>query len=247
MYMYTGWGDGKEEGVTAHVYKEGIVRFAPQKYAIESEGDLSLERHLTFIMERRTGSASYKEASLRHVNNWSFADFAEWLSAEHKVDWDRYLWPRILTLLKASLVVVSPAVRIAMTEEVFLKKKIRCFELFGYDILIDEDMKPWLLEVNSKPGMYSAKNNKRARRLKSHRQLAPSTKLCSESNTGRRTKEGNYADREPENRHIDTSLDSESAHGALKSTMLDELFAFVPGAGNPYHRAGGSRGNWQQF
>lgn len=32
-----------------------------------------------------------------------------------------------------------------------LKKRKGCFEIFGYDFLIDEHFKPWLIEVNTNP------------------------------------------------------------------------------------------------
>jgi len=53
------------------------------------------------------------------------------------------LWSAIIDIILWSLVCVEDAI----------PYQPNSFELFGYDVLIDERLRPWLIEVNASPSM----------------------------------------------------------------------------------------------
>ena len=41
----------------------------------------------------------------------------------------------------------------AVSKKIYKTKDVLCFELFGYDFIIDNEFKPWILEINNNPGL----------------------------------------------------------------------------------------------
>lgn len=64
---------------------------------------------------------------------------------------DKFLFKQIEDIIIKTIISVEHIVHNAT--EMFLPFKNQCFELFGFDVLIDADLKPWLLEVNLSPAL----------------------------------------------------------------------------------------------
>jgi len=69
------------------------------------------------------------------------------------IDYDQ-IFDNIKDIIIKSLITIQPHVCNKLAKTGYQQNQ--CFDLFGFDILIDECMKPWLLEVNMSPSLSCA-------------------------------------------------------------------------------------------
>uniref|UniRef100_A0A1A7YVK7 Tubulin--tyrosine ligase-like protein 5 n=1 Tax=Iconisemion striatum TaxID=60296 RepID=A0A1A7YVK7_9TELE len=138
--------------VLIYVYEEGLARFATVKYDQTSTNIKNTFMHLTnYSLNKK--SSDYVSCDDPEVedygNKWSMSAVLRYLKQEGK---DTTLLMRQVEdlIIKA---VLSAELQIAAACKMFVPHKTNCFELYGFDVLIDSDLKPWLLEVNLSPSL----------------------------------------------------------------------------------------------
>jgi len=140
------------EPLRAYVYREGLTRFASSTYSTEDEHLNDAYRHLTnySINKKANNFVENQQANQDNVGHkWSFSAFNKHL--EHTGVNVELMWARIMDLCLKTLISVKPV--IAAETRRATAHSANCFELYGFDVLVDEELKPWLVEVNLSPSM----------------------------------------------------------------------------------------------
>ncbi|NWQ79984.1 TTLL5 polyglutamylase, partial [Columbina picui] len=135
-----------------YLYEEGLARFATVKYDQTSKNIKNQFMHLTnYSVNKKSGDyVSCDDPEVEdYGNKWSMSAILRYLKQEG----------RDTAALMASVedliikTVVSAELAIATACKTFLSHRGSCFELYGFDVLIDDTLKPWLLEVNLSPSL----------------------------------------------------------------------------------------------
>lgn len=137
------------EPLRVYIYDEGLVRFASVPYSKCVSTVSNKYMHLTNYsinkLAEADGVADCPVPKWRLSELWSHLEDCGFDSEKIRVDIDD-------VIIKAVIACEKP-IRDHMSKHITFG--FVCHELFGIDILLDENARPWLLEVNISPSLHS--------------------------------------------------------------------------------------------
>jgi len=133
-------------------FKQGFARFTNVKYSTDRDQMNNVEIHLTNVAIQKHG----EDYNTKHGNKWNLNNLRTWLEGNFGHERTQECLRRIRGIEVHSL--------LAVQQNIINDK--HCFELYGYDIIIDSDLKPWLIEVNSSPSLSATTKSDRIMKKK---------------------------------------------------------------------------------
>uniref|UniRef100_A0A8C9WMB4 Tubulin--tyrosine ligase-like protein 5 n=1 Tax=Scleropages formosus TaxID=113540 RepID=A0A8C9WMB4_SCLFO len=140
------------EPLIIYLYEEGLARFATVKYDHAAKNIKNQFMHLTnySVNKKSSDYVSCDDPEVEdYGNKWSMSAMLRYLKQEGK-DTALLMGQVEDLVIKA---VLSAEQQIATACKMYVPHRNNCFELYGFDVLIDSNLKPWLLEVNLSPSL----------------------------------------------------------------------------------------------
>ena len=143
---------------TLYLYEEGLARFATEEYDTSSLDkrcshltNYSLNKHSTKFVKNTNDEQD------DHGSKWSLTAFKRRLIQELGEERAAQVWRNVDDVVTKALIAAEPAMTEAMRTAVPAAARgepnRQCFQAFGFDVMLDGDAKPWLLEVNLDPAL----------------------------------------------------------------------------------------------
>jgi tubulin polyglutamylase TTLL1 len=123
----------------AYYYREGYLRTASKVYSTADMEDKYIHLTNDAIQKNCEGYGKFENG-----NKLSYKDFQKYLDSKRAgVDFQTDIVPKLKEIIKDTI----KATQFKLNKD----RRLLNFEIFGYDFLLDANLKPWLLEVNTNP------------------------------------------------------------------------------------------------
>ncbi|XP_013398235.1 tubulin polyglutamylase TTLL4-like, partial [Lingula anatina] len=129
-----------------YVNPEGIVRISVEKYTMKDLNNRAI--HLTNENVNSKNSVYYIDEKMVEGYRRSLTWFWDYLKENHGVEREP-IWDRIKDLVIKTI--LSGEDTMQRSTQHFIRNRYSVHELFAFDILLDGNMKPWVMEVNVSP------------------------------------------------------------------------------------------------
>jgi hypothetical protein len=139
------------EPLKIYVFQEGLARFASEVYTTKIDKNNKYMHLTNYAINKNNENFVYNENSEQDDVGfkWSLGAFCAHLE-KAGIDMD-LLWSRIYDLIIKTILSGEHHVMNAMKK--MNVGRSNCFQLLGFDVLVDSDLKPWVLEVNLSPSL----------------------------------------------------------------------------------------------
>uniref|UniRef100_A0A1I8BQG4 Thioredoxin domain-containing protein n=1 Tax=Meloidogyne hapla TaxID=6305 RepID=A0A1I8BQG4_MELHA len=135
-----------------YVYKEGLVRFASVTYNPEMASYTNQFMHLTNYSINKMATTSTEDGEQFSVPKWRLTQFWKYLD---KLGHNS-------SILKEEIYKIAIKAIISCESHIKAHAAHHCkypfisYELYGMDILVDSNLRPWLIEMNISPSLHSS-------------------------------------------------------------------------------------------
>ena len=124
----------------AYIFKEGHLK--------ASSVDFDTNNFDSFVHLTNYSLQKYNKyfSKFEKGNEISFKVFQEFIdSQENNFNFKEEIFPKFMEIIKHTM--------LCSKNKINLNNRIHCFEIFGYDFMMDEDKNIYLIEINTNPGL----------------------------------------------------------------------------------------------
>ncbi|XP_049904584.1 tubulin polyglutamylase TTLL4 isoform X1 [Epinephelus moara] len=141
------------EPLRIYIFSDGLVRFASCKYSSSMKTLGNKFMHLTNYSVNKKNSEYQSNSDDKACQGHKWTLKALWQYLGSKGVNTTLIWEKIKDIVIKTVIASEPYVNSLL--KMHVRTPYSCHELFGFDIMLDDKLKPWILEVNISPSLHS--------------------------------------------------------------------------------------------